>query len=37
FEHLGEKLQLPAWYEKHRQLIEDNLIPIEVRVLKEDR
>ncbi|THF73982.1 ring-cleaving dioxygenase [Cohnella fermenti] len=37
FEHLGEKLQLPSWYEKHRELIESGLIPIEVRVLKEDR
>lgn len=37
FEALGEKLMLPEWYEKHRELIERNLLPIEVRVLKEDR
>lgn len=35
-EHLGEKLMLPAWYEPHRQAIEQNLDPFEVRVLKED-
>lgn len=35
FEKLGEKLQLPPWYEPHRDLIERNLMPIEVRVLKE--
>lgn len=36
-EHLGEKLQLPSWYEPHRAEIESNLLPIEVRVLEEDR
>lgn len=36
FEALGEKLMLPEWYEKHRDVIENNLLPIEVRVLKED-
>lgn len=36
FEALGEKLMLPEWYEKHRDVIERNLLPIEVRVLKED-
>lgn len=34
---LGEKLMLPDWYEEHRALIEGNLEPIEVRVLKEDK
>jgi len=37
FEALGEKLMLPEWYEKHRDAIESNLLPIEVRVLKEDQ
>ncbi|GJM82052.1 hypothetical protein HMSSN139_45480 [Paenibacillus sp. HMSSN-139] len=36
-EHLGEKLMLPAWYEPHREAIEQNLAPFEVRVLKEDQ
>ncbi|UMV48425.1 ring-cleaving dioxygenase [Paenibacillus macerans] len=35
-EHLGEKLMLPAWYEPQREAIEQNLTPIEVRVLEED-
>ncbi|MEC2345175.1 ring-cleaving dioxygenase [Paenibacillus barengoltzii] len=35
-EHLGERLMLPAWYEPHREAIEQNLTPFEVRVLKED-
>jgi glyoxalase family protein len=33
---LGHELKLPSWYEPHRQAIEANLLPIEVRVLKED-
>ncbi|MFD2611208.1 ring-cleaving dioxygenase [Paenibacillus gansuensis] len=37
FETLGEKLQLPVWYEPKRDLIEENLMPIEVRVLEEDK
>lgn len=36
FEALGEKLMLPEWYEQHRDTIESNLLPIEVRVLEED-
>lgn len=34
---LGEKLMLPDWYEEQRALIEANLEPIEVRILKEDK
>ncbi|MMZ60285.1 putative ring-cleaving dioxygenase MhqO [compost metagenome] len=34
---LGEKLMLPDWYEEQRKLIEANLEPIEVRILKEDQ
>ncbi len=30
---LGSKLMLPAWYEPQRELIENNLLPIEVRSL----
>ncbi|OMF65971.1 ring-cleaving dioxygenase [Paenibacillus sp. FSL R5-0766] len=30
---LGQKLMLPAWFEKYRTQIEDNLQPIEVRTL----
>lgn len=37
FEALGEKLMLPEWYEKHRELIERNLLPIEVRSLEGER
>lgn len=37
FEKLGEKLQLPSWYEPKRDLIEQNLLPIEVRVLDGDQ
>ncbi|MFC5450570.1 ring-cleaving dioxygenase [Paenibacillus aestuarii] len=33
---LGEKLMLPSWYEEHRQQIEANLPPIQVRVLEGD-
>ncbi|GGG00321.1 ring-cleaving dioxygenase [Paenibacillus aceti] len=36
-ERLGEKLMLPAWYEEHRELIEQHLENFEVRVLKEDQ
>lgn len=36
-EQLGEKLMLPAWYEEHRELIEQHLENFEVRVLKEDQ
>ncbi|MBH5319757.1 ring-cleaving dioxygenase [Paenibacillus sp. GSMTC-2017] len=32
--HLGEKLMLPAWYEKHRSEIEKLLLPFEVRELE---
>jgi glyoxalase family protein len=35
-EYLGEKLMLPSWFEKYRRDIENNLPPIEVRVLEED-
>ncbi|MGN7454092.1 VOC family protein [Paenibacillus pasadenensis] len=34
-EEMGAKLMLPSWYEPHRQQIEDGLLPIEVRKLKE--
>lgn len=30
-EHLGEKLMLPAWFEKYRRGIENNLLDIKVR------
>ncbi|RIX51551.1 ring-cleaving dioxygenase [Paenibacillus nanensis] len=33
-EHLGEKLMLPEWYEKHRGEIEQLLLPFEVRELE---
>jgi glyoxalase family protein len=33
-ETLGEKLMLPEWYEKHRDQIEANLLPIKVRELE---
>lgn len=36
-DRLGEKLMLPAWYEEHREVIETNLEPIQVRILEEDR
>ncbi|MFF2890313.1 ring-cleaving dioxygenase [Paenibacillus sp. NPDC057967] len=36
-EHLGEKLMLPEWYEKHRGEIEKNLLPFEVRELEENK
>ncbi|MBM7564123.1 ring-cleaving dioxygenase [Paenibacillus sacheonensis] len=36
FETLGGKLMLPSWYEPQRDLIEQNLFPIEVRVLEAD-
>lgn len=35
FESLGESLMLPEWFEPHRTQIEANLLPIEVRPLKE--
>ncbi|MFD0590409.1 ring-cleaving dioxygenase [Paenibacillus sp. GCM10027627] len=34
-EHLGEKLMLPEWYEKHREEIERLLTPFTVRELEE--
>ncbi|CAM3013978.1 ring-cleaving dioxygenase [Paenibacillus sediminis] len=36
-DQLGQKLMLPEWFEPHRSLIEQNLPPVEVRVLKEDK
>lgn len=36
FEVLGGKLMLPSWYEPKRGIIEQNLFPIEVRVLEGD-
>lgn len=36
-ERLGEQLMLPAWYEPYRAQIERGLLPIEVRVLEEDK
>lgn len=36
FETLGQQLKLPPWLESQRPWIEQNLIPFEVRVLKED-
>ncbi|NMO97430.1 ring-cleaving dioxygenase [Paenibacillus lemnae] len=33
-EHLGEKIMLPSWFEPHREELERNLTPVEVRVLK---
>ncbi|RJX37325.1 ring-cleaving dioxygenase [Paenibacillus pinisoli] len=36
-EHLGEKLMLPEWYEKHRGEIEKLLLPFEVRELEESK
>lgn len=33
-DHLGEKLMLPEWYEKHRGEIEKLLLPFEVRELE---
>lgn len=35
-EQLGEKIMLPEWFEPHREAIESNLTPVEVRVLKGD-
>lgn len=35
-EHLGEKIMLPAWFEPHREALEKNLTPVEVRELKGD-
>ncbi|MCH5585480.1 ring-cleaving dioxygenase [Shimazuella sp. AN120528] len=35
-ENLGEKLMLPAWFEKYRHEIQSNLPDIEVRTLEED-
>lgn len=32
-ENLGEKLMLPSWFEPHREAIEANLLPIQVREL----
>ncbi|GAA4711795.1 VOC family protein [Brevibacillus fulvus] len=37
FDRLGEKLMLPEWFEANRGQIEAGLLPIEVRVLEEDR
>ncbi|WP_442956499.1 ring-cleaving dioxygenase [Paenibacillus sp. YIM B09110] len=34
---LGEKIMLPEWFEEHRELIERNLPPIQVRVLETDQ
>ncbi|MGE8205590.1 ring-cleaving dioxygenase [Heyndrickxia sp. NPDC080065] len=36
FEKMGEQLMLPAWLEEKREPIEDTLIPVTVRELKED-
>lgn len=36
-ETMGQKLMLPSWYEPHRQRIEANLLPFEVRVLEGDQ
>jgi glyoxalase family protein len=36
FEEMGKGLLLPPWLEPHRKQIEDNLLPAEARVLKED-
>ena len=36
-EYLGEKLVLPPWYEAKREEIENQLDPVEVRVLEADR
>lgn len=35
-EHLGEKLMLPAWFEKYRRGIENNLPDIKVRIQEGD-
>lgn len=35
-EQLGENIMLPEWYEPHRKTIENNLIPVKVRVLEGD-
>ncbi|TJY42870.1 ring-cleaving dioxygenase [Cohnella pontilimi] len=37
FEELGQKLQLPPWYEPVREQIEQGLMPIQVRVLDADK
>jgi glyoxalase family protein len=37
FETLGEKLMLPEWYEPHREAIQRNLPPFEIRVRAEER
>ncbi|WP_238996603.1 ring-cleaving dioxygenase [Paenibacillus pinistramenti] len=36
-EELGLELKLPSWYEPQREAIESILLPIEVRVLEEDK
>jgi Lactoylglutathione lyase and related lyases len=36
-EHLGEQLMLPAWYEQHRETLEQLLTPFDVRVMELDR
>ena len=36
-DRLGEKLMLPEWYEEQRQVIEQHLSPLEVRVLEADQ
>ncbi|MCM3749920.1 VOC family protein [Paenibacillus pasadenensis] len=35
-DELGGKLMLPSWFEPYRAQIEDGLLPVEVRQLKED-
>ncbi|GIQ69483.1 ring-cleaving dioxygenase [Xylanibacillus composti] len=37
YETLGEQLMLPAWYEPHREQINQGLPPFEIRVLEEDK
>ncbi|MFC7370194.1 ring-cleaving dioxygenase [Fictibacillus iocasae] len=37
FEEMGKNLLLPPWLEPHRQQIEENLLPAQARVLKEDK
>ncbi|MNC51717.1 putative ring-cleaving dioxygenase MhqO [compost metagenome] len=31
---LGQKLMLPAWFEPHRAVIEENLTPFEIREIE---
>ncbi|MNL72086.1 putative ring-cleaving dioxygenase MhqO [compost metagenome] len=31
---LGQKLMLPAWFEPHREVIEENLTPFEIREIE---